>query len=60
MSNEELKQQFQLCEQWNDPEQWDFLAIAYYARGYYLNALHCFRLADTCRVLVAVKSEVER
>jgi hypothetical protein len=57
LSNDELQAQFQRCEQWNDPEQWDWLALAYYQRGYLLNALHCFRRADACRVSVAVETE---
>lgn len=60
MNNDELKQQFERCQRWQDPEQWDLLALAYYQRGYLLNALHCFRQADALRepVTVAVETEV--
>ena len=57
MSDHELMEQFKRCEAWNDPEQWDLLAVAYYQRGYLLNALHCFQKADACRALVAVETE---
>lgn len=41
--------QFKRCEEWNDADQWDALALLYYQRGYYLNALHCFERADALR-----------
>jgi hypothetical protein len=56
MSNDELQAQFARCEQWQDPEQWDLLALAYYQRGYDLNAMHCFRLADALRACVAMET----
>lgn len=56
MSNDDLKAQFERCQEWQDAEQWDLLAIAYYGRGYLMNALHCFRQADACRA-VAVETE---
>lgn len=49
MTNEEFKQSFDYCKKVNDPEQWDLLAMAYYQRGYDLNALYCFNQADACR-----------
>ena len=52
MTDQELQQSFDYCKQANDPEQWDLLAIAYYMCGYDMNALHCFKQADACRVLV--------
>jgi cytochrome c-type biogenesis protein CcmH/NrfG len=52
MNDQELQDQFGLCQKWQDAEQWDLLALAYYARGYLLNALHCFKQADACRVVV--------
>ena len=58
MSDEELQDQFGLCQKWQDAEQWDLLGIAYYGRGYLLNALHCFRQADAVRAAVAVETEV--
>lgn len=57
MSDLELQAQFQKCQHWKDAEQWDLLAMAYYQRGYLLNALHCFREADAIRVVVAVETE---
>lgn len=45
----DLQAQFKRCEEWNDPEQWDALAMLYYQRGYLLNACHCFKRADACR-----------
>lgn len=53
----DLKAQFEMCQKWNDPEQWDALAMLYYQRGYLLNALHCFKRADACRASVAVETE---
>jgi hypothetical protein len=50
MTDDELKEQFQRCQGWSDPEQWDMLGVAYYQRGFFLNALCCFRRADGCRV----------
>ena len=57
----DLEAQGKLCEKWNDPEQWEFLAMAFYMRGYDLNALHCFKRADAVRaafVPVPVEAEV--
>lgn len=45
----DFQAQFKLCEKWNDPDQWDALAVMYFQRGYYLNTLCCFRRADACR-----------
>jgi hypothetical protein len=49
MTNQELQEQFKRCEEWKDADQWDFLAMAYYSRGYWMNALFCFRKADARR-----------
>lgn len=57
MSNEELQAQFKRCEVWQDAEQWNLLAMAYYARGYLLNAVCCFNRADACRAVVAMETE---
>ena len=54
----DLQEQFRLCEQWNDSQQWDWLALAYYARGYLMNARYCFKRADALRASVAVETEV--
>lgn len=53
----ELQEQFRLCVEWNDPDQWVALAMLYYQRGYALNALHCFKRAEDCQVLVAAETE---
>jgi hypothetical protein len=53
----DLQEQFRLCEQWNDPDQWDHLGVLYYQRGYDLNARHCFKRADALRVPVFVEVE---
>jgi hypothetical protein len=49
MTNDELKEQFAKCEGWQDAEQWDLLAMAYFWRGYVLNAGLCFKRADAIR-----------
>jgi len=54
----DLQAQFKHCEEWNDPEQWELLAKAYYARGYDLNALHCFKRADACRQILHVTTDL--
>lgn len=56
----DLQEQFRLCEQWNDSQQWDWLALAYFSRGYLMNALCCFRRADAIRAaFVPVPVEAE-
>ena len=57
MSNEELQKQQARCEIWNDPSQWEMLAVAFYQRGYNLNALYCFRRADEIRDMTCVVSD---
>lgn len=52
MSNQELIDQFARCEEWQDPDQWELLAVEYDRRGYFLNALCCLRRAENCRELV--------
>jgi cytochrome c-type biogenesis protein CcmH/NrfG len=49
MNNTELQQQYELCQKINDADQWDYLAQLYFARGYPLNAVQCFRKADEIR-----------
>ncbi len=56
MTNDELRTQFARCQEWQDAEQWELLALAYLQRGYELNALHCCRQAQACRA-VAVETE---
>jgi cytochrome c-type biogenesis protein CcmH/NrfG len=49
MTNQQLQAQFQKCQEWNDPDQWDMLALEYHRNGYTLNAVQCFRKADELR-----------
>jgi hypothetical protein len=49
MTNLELQQQFERCQEWQDADQWDYLAVAYHSRGYNLNARACFEKADEIR-----------
>ena len=46
MSDQELQEQYKRCEEWMDARQWKLLAVAYFTRGYLLNALHCIERAD--------------
>ena len=63
-SSFDFEEQFRLCVEWDDPDQWDALATVYFENGYILNALECFRWADVCRAaspieIVAVETEAE-
>lgn len=61
MNDQELQKRFELCKVWQDPDQWDYLAMAYFQRGYVLNAAQCFRNADElrgCAFAEAVPQEV--
>jgi hypothetical protein len=49
MSNQELREQFARCQKWEDPEQWELLALAFAVAGFPLNAGECFRRADALR-----------
>jgi hypothetical protein len=49
MSNEELRNQFEVCKQANDPAAWDHLALEFFKAGFTLNAAECFRRADDLR-----------
>ena len=49
MSNQELREQFARCIEWNDADQWDALAMCFYQAGFPINAKHCFERADTIR-----------
>jgi hypothetical protein len=49
MTDTELQQQFERCQEWQDADQFDMLAIEYHRRGYSLNALACFKRADELR-----------
>jgi tetratricopeptide (TPR) repeat protein len=49
MTNEQLENQYFYCLLWNDADQWDALAMAYYERGYVDNAARCFRKAAEIR-----------
>lgn len=59
MTDQELIEQFKRCKIWQDPEQWDWLGVAYYQRGYDLNALYCFHQADALRQPISVAAETE-
>jgi hypothetical protein len=50
MGNQDLLDQFKLCEQWKDADQWDALGMLYFQRGFVLNAGLCFQRADACRI----------
>jgi hypothetical protein len=58
MTNAELMEQFQRCEQWRDADQWDALGMLYFQRGFMLNAGVCFQRADACQqhIYVAVET----
>lgn len=58
MSDDQLVEQFKRCEKWNNADQWDALGIAYYQRGYSLNAGACFKRADAVRATVLEVAEV--
>lgn len=58
MNNDELIEQFKRCEKWQDADQWDLLALAYFNRGYVLNAAVCFKRADECRLSTSLAVEV--
>ena len=49
MTNQELREQFARCIEWNDPDQWDYLAVFFFAAGFTLNAAHCWQRADLLR-----------
>ena len=49
MSNQELRDQFARCLKWNDPDQWDYLAMCFFQAGFPLNARYCFERADVIR-----------
>lgn len=50
MSDQELIDQFKRCQIWQDPQQWEILAVLYFQKGYLLNARCCFELAAACTV----------
>jgi hypothetical protein len=56
MSDEQLKQQFERCKEWQDADQWFLLACAYLERGYSMNAVYCFRQSEACRIPVAMET----
>lgn len=58
MTDNELMEQFVRCKTWNDPEQWEALAVMYFERGYVLNAEYCVEQAKACRVPNMSQAEV--
>lgn len=58
MTNKELIEQFERCMVWQDADQWDLLGLAYFNRGFVLNAAVCFTNADACRVAPAEVASV--
>ena len=59
MTNEELKEQFERCKEWQDPKQWDLLGMAYDARGFAMNALYCFRQAEALRTEAEINAAMD-
>jgi hypothetical protein len=49
MSNRELRDQFARCLEWQDADQWDALAMCFFAAGFVLNAGYCWQRADILR-----------
>jgi hypothetical protein len=49
MTNQELREQFALCLEWQDADQFDMLALEFFKAGFTLNAAECFRRADEIR-----------
>lgn len=49
MTNQQLRDQFALCLEWQDADQWDHLAQCFFAAGFVLNAGHCWQRADILR-----------
>jgi hypothetical protein len=49
MTNQQLRDQFARCIEWNDPDQWDFLAVEFARSGFPMNAIECFNRADAIR-----------
>lgn len=50
MNDKDLIEQYRRCKKWNDPEQWEALAVFYWQSGYKLNAKHCLEKADSARI----------
>lgn len=45
MNDQELREQYERCLEWNDKAQWVYLAQCYAQRGYYANAARCMEKA---------------
>lgn len=45
MTDQELLQSFSYCMTHDDPTAWLALALAYWERGYLMNALYCYEKA---------------
>jgi hypothetical protein len=49
MTNQQLRDQFARCLEWQDADQWDALAQCFFAAGFVLNAGYCWQRADILR-----------
>jgi hypothetical protein len=49
MTNQELREQFARCLEWQDANQFDMLALEFFKAGFILNARECFTRADVIR-----------
>jgi hypothetical protein len=49
MTNQQLREQFARCLEWQDADQWDFLAVEFTRAGFPMNAIECFNRADAIR-----------
>jgi hypothetical protein len=49
MTNQQLREQFARCLEWQDAAQWDHLAMCFFQAGFPINAKYCFERADVIR-----------
>jgi hypothetical protein len=49
MTNQQLRDQFARCLEWQDADQFDMLALEFFKVGFILNARECFVRADILR-----------
>lgn len=60
MTNEELLQSWQWCSRHGNSDDWTMLAMAYYSRGYIMNACAYFRKAEELKQATPSDKGVER